>query len=103
MATPLHRNPSPRGHKIYNFGRGFHAHHYFVLRLSEIYPRVQKKIFKEIMHFHYMTIYGHILSQEPPPGGHEIYNFGRGIMYLMIPKIKCDMYMNTYLLSVCKY
>ena len=39
-----------------------------------------------------MTIYGHILSQEPPLGGHEIYNFGRGIMYLMIPKIKCDMY-----------
>ena len=23
MATPLHKNPYPRGHEIYNFGRPF--------------------------------------------------------------------------------
>ena len=37
---------------------------------------VEKKIFKEIMHFYY-DLYGHALAQEPLPGGHEINNFGR--------------------------
>ena len=30
---------------------------------------------EEIMHFQYMTI--NALAQEPLPGGHEIYNFGK--------------------------
>ena len=41
------------------------------LTLFDICLRVEKKIFKEIMH-------GHALAQEPlPMGSHEIYNFGR--------------------------
>ena len=30
---------------------------------------VEKKIFKEIMHFHYMTYIGHAPAQEPLPLG----------------------------------
>ena len=37
---------------------------------------VQKKIFKEIMHFYHMT-YGHILAQDPLLWGHEIYDIHR--------------------------
>ena len=30
MATPLHKNPYPGGHEIYNFGRPFLGHHYYI-------------------------------------------------------------------------
>ena len=67
--TPHHRNPCPRGHEIYNFGRSFLAHHYYIFSLSARCTGVKKKIFKEIMHFHCMTIYDHTPSQEPLPQG----------------------------------
>ena len=38
---------------------------------------VEKKILKEIMHFHYMTYMGTPKHKNPCPGGHEIYNFVR--------------------------
>ena len=34
MATPKHKNPCPRGHEIYNFGRPFLGHHYYIPLLS---------------------------------------------------------------------
>ena len=37
---------------------------------------VEKKIFKEIMHFQYMTCIATFQHSKPCPGGHEIYNFG---------------------------
>ena len=40
----------------------------FLLNLCHLYLGVEKKIFKEIMHFHYM-IYGHTLAKEPLPRG----------------------------------
>ena len=43
-------NPCPWGQEIYNFGRGFHAHHYFI-SLSALWPGH----FKEIIQFHSMT------------------------------------------------
>ena len=52
IATPSHQNPSPGGHEIYNFGRPFLSHHYYILSLSDICMAVEKKIFKEIMQFH---------------------------------------------------
>ena len=55
MATPQHKNPYPGDHEIYNFGRPFLAHHYYIFGLSDQCLRVEKKILKEIMHFHYMT------------------------------------------------
>ena len=64
MATPHHRNPCPRGHEIYNFGRGFLAHHYYIFSLSAICTGVKKKIFKEIQQFY--TFYPKITS---PLGG----------------------------------
>ena len=51
MATPLHQNPSPGGHEIYNFGRPFLGRHNYILSLSNLGLGVEKKIFKEIMHF----------------------------------------------------
>ena len=64
MATPYHQKTCPGGHEIYNFGRPFLGHHYNTLSLSESCPGVEKMIFKEIMHFHYMT-YMATLAHEP--------------------------------------
>ena len=44
----LAQEPLLRGHEIYNFGRPFLAHHYYILVLSDLCPGVEKKIFKEI-------------------------------------------------------
>ena len=54
-ATPLHKNPCPRGHEIYNFGRPFLGYHYYILSLSDLCLGVEKKIFKEKVHFYYIT------------------------------------------------
>ena len=55
MATLQHQNPCPGGCEIYNLGRPFLGHHYFINSLSDLCMGVKKKILKEIMHFHYMT------------------------------------------------
>ena len=47
MAAPQHKNPCPGIHEIYNFGRPFLGHHYYILSLSDLYLEVEKKIFKE--------------------------------------------------------
>ena len=52
----LAQEPLPRGHEIYNFGRPFLGHHYYILGLSDLCLGVEKNIFKEIMHFYSMTI-----------------------------------------------
>ena len=31
MATSKHKNPCPGGHEIYNFGRPFLCHHYYII------------------------------------------------------------------------
>ena len=41
MVTPDHKNSSPRGHEIYNFGRPFLGHYYYILNLSEPYSGVE--------------------------------------------------------------
>ena len=68
MVTPLHKNPRPRGQEINNFGRHFLGHYNYIFGLSELFLAEEKKIFKEIMHFHYV-LYGHVLAQEPLPQG----------------------------------
>ena len=77
MTTPQHKNPSPGGHEIYNFGRPFLGHHHYILSLSDLCLRVKKKIFKGIMHFHYTTYMATPQHRNLCSGGHEIYNFGR--------------------------
>ena len=74
---PKHRNPSLGNHEIYNSGRPFLGHHYYSLSLSELCPRVEKKIFKEIIHFHYMTYMAMPLHKNPCPRSNKIYNFDR--------------------------
>ena len=64
ITMPLHKDPCPRCHEIHNFGRPFLGHLYYILGLSDLCLGIDKTIFKEIMHFHYMT-YGHTLAQEP--------------------------------------
>ena len=54
MAMPLHKNPCPRGHEIYNYDRPFLSHHYYILALSHLCLGIEKKIVKEIMQFHNM-------------------------------------------------
>ena len=77
MATPWHMNPCPGYHESYNFGRSFHGHQYFILNLSDLCMGVEKKIFEEIMHFHYMTYMATPQHKNPCPEGHEFYNLGR--------------------------
>ena len=55
----------------HNFGRSFLGHHCGMTSLSDQCLGVEKKISKEIMHFHYMTY------KSPCSGVHEIYIFGR--------------------------
>ena len=55
MDTPQHKNPCPGGHEICNFGIPFLGDHNYILSLPVLCLGVQKRIFKEIMHLHYMT------------------------------------------------
>ena len=52
MATPQHKNPCSGGHEIYKFGRPFLRHTNYLLILSVVSLGVEKKIFKEMVHFH---------------------------------------------------
>ena len=69
--TPQYKNPCPRGHGIYNFGRLFLGHHNYILSLSVLCLEIEKNIFKV------MTYMATPLHKKPCPVGHEIYNFGR--------------------------
>ena len=82
MVTPMtnHKNPCPTCHEIYNFGITFLGYHYYTLSLSESCLEVEKKIFKEIMHFHSMTYIATLQHNNPCPGDHEIYKFGRPLL-----------------------
>ena len=77
LVTPLHKNPCLRGHESYNFGRPFLDHHYYKLDMSDLCLGVEKKILKEMMHFHYMTYLVTPLHKNPCLRGHESYNFVR--------------------------
>ena len=95
MATPYHKNPCPGGNQIYNFGGPFILHHNCTLGLSDLCLRVEKKILKEIMHFHYMTYMASLLHKNPCLGGHEIYNFGRPFL--------CHQYYTLSLYGPCQW
>ena len=53
----------PRGHEIYNLGRPFLSHHYYILSLSDLCMGVKKIFFKETMRFHYITYMAMLLPQ----------------------------------------
>ena len=74
----LHKNPCTWGHEIYNFGRPFLCYDYYIFSLFDLCLGV-KKIFKEIMHFHYtcMTYMATPQHKNPCTRGHESYSFGR--------------------------
>ena len=79
MAMPQHKMPRPGGHGIHNFGRPFLGHFYYlpVLSLSDLSLEVEKKIFEEVMFFHYMIHMATPQQNNPCPRGHEINNFVR--------------------------
>ena len=58
--------PSPGVMKVTNYN---------ILSLSDLFLEVEKKIFEEIMHFHYMTYMVRPQHKNPRPVGHEINNF----------------------------
>ena len=64
----LAQEPLVWGHEIHNFGRPFLGYHYYILSLSDLCLGVEKKVYKQIMYFHYMS-YDHALAQEPLPWG----------------------------------
>ena len=82
MATPQHKNTCPGGHEIYNFGRNLLGQYYYIISFSDLCLGVEKKIFKELMHFHCMTYMSTPQHKNPCPGGHIINTFGRP--YLVI-------------------
>ena len=63
----LAKNPFPRGHEIYNFGRPFLGHLTCILTLS-VLCLGEEKIFKEIVHFHYITFIDMTRHKSPYPG-----------------------------------
>ena len=77
MTIPQHKDPCPGGHESNNLGRPFLGDHYYILSLSAIFMGVEKKIFKEIMYFHYMTYTTTSQHKNPSPGGYERYTFER--------------------------
>ena len=81
IATPQHKNPCPKGHEIYNFGRPFLGHHHYILSLSDLCLGAKKKIFKYIMHFHHMTIMAMPRCKNPCLGGHKFTIQVRPSMY----------------------
>ena len=68
MTTPQHKTPCIEGDSIYNFCRLFPDHHYYTLSLSDLCLSEEKKILKEIMHFHYITHMATLLHKNPCPG-----------------------------------
>ena len=46
--TPQHKNHYPAGHEIYNFGKPFLGHHYFILNLFDPCSRIERKKEKNI-------------------------------------------------------
>ena len=78
----LPKHPCPGGHEIHNFGSLFLGLHNYILSLSVVCLGVEKKILKEIMHFHYTTCMTTPKHKNPCPMGHEIYNFGRPFLGL---------------------
>ena len=79
MTMPQDKNPCPRGHETYNFGRPFLVHHQYILSLSDLCLGVEKMI-KEIMHFYYVTYMAMPQYKKPYPRGHEFSNFGRPLL-----------------------
>ena len=63
--TFYHKKPSPIGHEIYNFGRPFLIHHYWILNLSDPCTSVDNKRRRPIA----FSLYSHALTQEPVPRG----------------------------------
>ena len=47
MVTPHHKNPCPGVHEIYNFGRPFLGHHYYILGLSDLFLGEEKIYLKK--------------------------------------------------------
>ena len=93
-------NACPRGHEIYNFGRPFLDHHYYLLSLSDPCPGVEKKIFKEILYFHYLTciLVATTWYKNPCPRGHDIYKFGwpfYGHHYYIFQWFVCSNYTDS--------
>ena len=74
LATPKHKNTSPRSHEIYKFGRPFLGCHYYmpVLNLSDPFPSVDVKKSRNIAFSLYCPS-----TRTACPWGHEICNFGR--------------------------
>ena len=69
------KNPCPRGHEIYNFGRPFLEHHNFILSLSVFMSRSREENFKRNNAFsQYLAT---PQRKNPCPGSHEIYNYNR--------------------------
>ena len=54
----------PLSQGSWNFG--ILCHHHYIISLYDLCLEVEKKTFKDILHFHYIT-YGHALTQEPLP------------------------------------
>ena len=65
----MHKNACPGGHEIYNFGRPFLGNHRYIITcsLSDLCMGVEKKMFPEIMYFHYMTYMATPILQELLP------------------------------------
>ena len=49
------RTPAQGGNDISDFDRPYLHYHYYIPSLSDLCSEVEKMIFKDLMHFYYMT------------------------------------------------
>ena len=84
MTTHQHKNPCLGGDQIYNFSRLLCGNYYYTLSFLVLCLGEEKNMFKEIMHFQYITYKDTPQHMNPCPGGFEIYNFGRPFPLVII-------------------
>ena len=82
--------PCPDGHEIYKFGGPFLGHYYSTVNLSDLCLVVDKKIYKEIMHFHYITYMTTPHHKSPCPGGRPFlgHHFYTPVLYGPCPEVE---------------
>ena len=102
MTTPQHKNPCPGDHKMEKKNSvPFLGPHYCTLSLSDLFLG-EKKIFKEIMLFHYITC-----MVTPLPRGHEIQKFGRPFLthhnYALSFSESCPRVQKTILKAIMQF
>ena len=85
--TYFSMSPSPRDHEIYNFGRPYIYHNFYIHNLSDPCPGVDEKRTRNIA----LSLYDMAQHKNPIPQGHDIFNFGRPYYILTLSDLGLEV------------